>query len=344
MKRRTFLKTGEALGLSTILPLSLGLTYPERKDLKSNINSPYTPPPITDRLDQVSFTTYGRRATAPDNYLVMVTSPSNVQISNFGMGMVTYMCDEVGPPKVQPGKLYDAMEALARWPLGDKLYLRVDWRDIQKQKGKLEFPEHWKMTFELAKKYNKRIGLRIQLMSPVIEGHSMPDFLVNKVPLIKLGTTDEIGIPGKVHYAPRYDDENFMAAFKELDDLLSEQYNGHELVEYIDTYMYGFWGEGHTWPFEGNSFPDFITAEKASLALFEHQAKNWTKTPLTTNTQPDFSAVGNDAVLDRTLRSHNWLRTDTILIEPEQIEALSNRPPWMAPLSRMGFQTENQFG
>ncbi|RLD24471.1 MAG: hypothetical protein DRI70_08225, partial [Bacteroidetes bacterium] len=81
MKRRTFLKTGEAMGLSAILPISLGLTYPEHKDLKSNSDSPYTAPPITDRLDQGSFTTYGRRATALDNYLVMVTSPSNVQIS-----------------------------------------------------------------------------------------------------------------------------------------------------------------------------------------------------------------------------------------------------------------------
>jgi len=337
MKRRTFLKTGELVGLSSILPISSGLISPERTDLKSSADSSYSAPPITARLEQGAYTTYGKKATAPDNYLVMVTSPSNVQISNFGMGMVTYMCDEVGPPKVPNEQLYDALEALARWPLGDKLYLRVDWRDIQKQKGKLEFPAHWKITFELAKKYNKRIGLRVQLMSPVIEGHSMPDFLVDKVPLIKLGTTDEIGIPGKVHYAPRYDDENFMAAFRELDDLLSDQYNGHELVEYVDTYMYGFWGEGHTWPFEGNSFPDYITAEKASIALFEYQAKNWTKTPLTTNTQPDYSTVGNEAVLDRTLRSHNWLRTDTILIEPEQIEALSNRPPWIGATIENGF-------
>jgi hypothetical protein len=28
------------------------------------------------------------------------------------------------------------------------------------------------------------------------------------------------------------------------------------------------------------------------------------------------------------VRSHNWLRTDTIFIENEQIEALSNRPAW----------------
>ena len=41
--------------------------------------------------------------------------------------------------------------------------------------------------------------------------------------------------------------------------------------------------------------------------------------PLTTNTQPDFNRVGNFELLERTVRSHNWLRTDTIFIENEQI-------------------------
>lgn len=84
MKRRTFLKAGEVLGLSTILPLSSGLSSPERTQLKSTAASSYSAPPITDRLEQGSYTTYGKKATAPENYLVMVTSPSNVQISNFG--------------------------------------------------------------------------------------------------------------------------------------------------------------------------------------------------------------------------------------------------------------------
>jgi hypothetical protein len=55
----------------------------------------------------------------------------------------------------------------------------------------------------------------------------------------------------------------------------------------------------------------------------------WTKTPIATNTQPDFSRVGNSELVDRTVRSANWLRTDTIFIENMQIESLSNRPPWV---------------
>ena len=73
--------------------------------------------------------------------------------------------------------------------------------------------------------------------------------------------------------------------------------------------------------------------------MFETQLEHWTKVPLATNTQPDFSNVGNADMLDRTMRSGNWLRTDTIFIENTQIEALSYRPPWAAAICEVGFTT-----
>ena len=71
--------------------------------------------------------------------------------------------------------------------------------------------------------------------------------------------------------------------------------------------------------------------------MLEVQLENFKKTPLLTNTQPDFSRVGNAELLDRTVRSNNWIRSDTIFIENEQIEALSNRPPWIAALLEQGL-------
>jgi hypothetical protein len=67
------------------------------------------------------------------------------------------------------------------------------------------------------------------------------------------------------------------------------------------------------------------------------QIDHFKKTPLLTNTQPDFSRVGNSEMLDRTVRSNNWIRSDTIFIENEQIEALSNRPPWIGALLEQGI-------
>ena len=49
--------------------------------------------------------------------------------------------------------------------------------------------------------------------------------------------------------------------------------------------------------------------------------------------------MGNSEVIARTIRSNNWLRTDSIFIENEQIEALSNRPSWIAAISEAGMTT-----
>ena len=325
MKRRNFLK-------NTALTLFLGSGVKTAKGFVPAHNWERYPfgsgPAITDRLNQGPFPTYPPEAVVPGSEVVMATTPSEKILSNFGMGLVTYLCDEAGPAHRGGERLAESLEKLVRLPLGNKLYLRVNWRDIQKQPGRLEFCDHWNISFDLARKYNKRIGIRIQLMNPDIQPHAVPDFVAEKVPFVKLGKTDQLGLAHKTHYAPRYDHPAFMKAFKEMDDLLSDLYNGHPLLEFVDTSMYGFWGEGHTWPFPGNPFPDYRTAENTFVEMFEHQRRNWSRTPLVTNTQPDFSRVGNSEIVDRTVRSHNWLRTDTIFIENMQIEALSNRPPW----------------
>ncbi len=79
------------------------------------------------------------------------------------------------------------------------------------------------------------------------------------------------------------------------------------------------------------------TAERTWTDMLEVQLEHFSKTPLLTNTQPDFSRVGNSELLDRTVRSNNWIRSDTIFIENEQIEALSNRPSWIAALLEQGL-------
>ena len=71
--------------------------------------------------------------------------------------------------------------------------------------------------------------------------------------------------------------------------------------------------------------------------MLEVQLEHFSKTPLLTNTQPDYSRVGNSELVDRTDRSNNWIRSDTIFVENEQIEALSNRPPWIAALLEQGL-------
>lgn len=301
-------------------------------------------PEVKDRLYQGPFPQYPPEVpVVPGSDVVMVTTPSWEIVPNYGMGLTVYVSDDLGPPRVQGETLQKSIEDLIKFPFAQKIYIRPNWRDIQSRPGRLDFCEYWKITLDLARTYNKRVGFRIMLENPDVPEPGMPEFLMAKVPYVALqgewkGNRDEVRYK-KVHRMPRYDDPSYQAAFRELNTLLADELNGNPLIEYMDTMMYGFWGEGHTWPFEGNPFPDNVVAEQTMNRMFETQLECWTKTPLATNTQPDFSAVGNSDLLDRTVRSHNWVRTDTIFIENQQIEALANRPAWIAAICEVGMTT-----
>jgi len=231
-----------------------------------------------------------------------------------------------------------AIEAFAKVPLGQKLYVRPTWRELQKRPGRLDPDAYWRTTLAMAKQYGKRIGFRVQMSDPDIEEPALPDFVLDKVPMVPLrGGEWKRGPRPRTFLEPRYDHPFFQDAFRELNALLAAELDGGPLVEYIDTFMYGFWGEGHTWPFTDHPFPDGETAERTFVRMLEVQLEHWKKTPLVTNTQPDWSRVGNSELLDRTIRSHNWVRTDTIFVENEQIEAISNRPPWVAAVLEVGM-------
>ena len=322
MFRREFLKTaGAATLLASAAPGRAAEHNFDRYDFGPG-------PAVADRLYQGPFPS-DRFASWG---VVMATTASKQVVPNFGMGLVTYLCDEVGPASRPGESLETSLEKLVKLSLGTKLYLRVNWKDVQRAPGRLELCEHWKLAFDLARQYDKRIGLRVMMSNPDVAGTALPAFVAGKVPMVELGQWQ-----GRRRFEPRYDDPFFQSAFNELVGLLAAQYDGHPQVEYVDTAMYGFWGEGHTWPLERNPFPDFATADKTFLRMLEQQLMSWKNTPLATNTQPDFSRVGNASLVDRTIRSGNWLRTDTIFIENEQIEALSNRPAWTGATIEVGM-------
>jgi hypothetical protein len=298
-------------------------------------------PAVKDRLYQGPFPQYPPEEVVPGSSVVMTTLPSNGIVPNFGMGLTVYLSGDFWPPRTGGESLEKYCEDLISLPFAQKVYVRLNWRDIQNRPGRLDFPEGWRIAFEAAKRHNKRIGFRVMLENPDHPEPGMPEFLMAKVPYVSLkGQWERQGKESRkkpLNQMPRYDHPAYQAAFRELNTLLAQELNGHPQIEYMDTMMYGFWGEGHSWPYEGHPFADNAIAERTWIAMLETQLALWTKTPLVTNTQPDFSRVGNSELLDRTVRSHNWLRTDTIFIENEQIEPLSNRPPWVAAICESGM-------
>lgn len=339
MKRRTLLKTATG---AAVLAGAGSRPLEARVPAHNWEKHDFGPGPVVpDRLYQGPFPQYAPEEVVPGSDVVMATTPSDDIVPGYGMGLTVYVAGDLGPPRLPGESLEKSLEDLVALPFAQKIYIRPDWRDIQKRPGRLDLPEYWKITFDLARRYEKRVGFRVMLENPDMPHPGVPDFLEGRIPYVKLKGEwpDRPGSirAAKVHEMPRYDHPAYQAAFEELNGLLAAELDGHPLVEYMDTFMYGFWGEGHSWPFDGHPFPDDVTAEETFLRMFETQQQHWTKTPLVTNTQPDFSRVGNSELLDRTVRSHNWLRTDTIFIENTQIEALANRPPWVAAISEVGM-------
>ncbi|MGB6844920.1 MAG: hypothetical protein WBE09_08485 [Candidatus Acidiferrales bacterium] len=343
MQRRDFLKSGVALAAAIELGASKAMAYvPAHNWDKYDFG---LGPSVTDRLNQGPFPQYAPEALIPADDVVMTTTSSEDVVPNFGKGLVTYITADMGTPEIKSDNIPQAIEDLVRFPLGQQLYVRPTWREIQPRPGRLEWPDYLKLVFGLAKQNSKRVGIRIQMSAPdYLHQPALPDFVLDKVPIVDLVPDERekkaaqrfIDNPYS-RYQPRFDHPFFQQAFGELIELLAAEFNGSPIIEFVDTFMYGFWGEGHTWPFVNTPFPDYQTAERTWVKMLEVQLEHFTKTPLLTNTQPDYSRVGNSELLDATVRSHNWIRSDTIFIENEQIETLSNRPPWTAALLEQGL-------
>jgi hypothetical protein len=334
LTRRGFLTTGAALGAAPAR--SLGGDVPDHLWAGYDFGPG---PQAAGRLNQGPF-----GVEQDDGWrTVAATSQSSRPVRNFGRGLCGYTWEEAGPSlAARAGRqtLEDHVEKMASLPFVDVLYIRCDWRDVQKAPGRLDLHPIWKLTFDAAKQYGQRVAFRVQLSSPVFQPRqlSMPDFVQQKVPIVNIGRMAR----GNTEYRePRYDHPEFLKAFRDLNELLSAEFDGHPQVEFMDLMMYGFWGEGHTGGLK-NPFPDYPTAERTMMAIARQQLDAWKRTPLAVNTEPDVSLVGNRAVQDVCVREGCWLRSDSILDieEPVQVEMLANRPPWLAVVMEDGGYRE----
>jgi hypothetical protein len=293
-------------------------------------------PTAADRLDQGPF------GIAQDEgwYTVETTTPADGFVRNFGTGLVGYTWEENGPAlAVREGRatLEQAVEAIAQLPFVDVLYIRCDWRDVQSRPGRLDKHPVWAATFDAARRHGLRVGFRVQLSNPEIQPQrlALPDFLQSRIPLVSLERRG--GAPGPKRVEPRYDHPEFQRAFHELNELLAAELDTNPLVEFMDLMMYGFWGEGHTSDWQ-SPFPDAALAERTFLGMTRLQMETWRRVPLVVNMQPDISGVGNDAVQQLALRGGCWLRSDSVILdEPVQIDALANRPSWLAVVMEDGY-------
>src|SRR5947209_17868394 len=101
---------------------------------------------------------------------VLFTTPSEKPLRNPGFGLVGYTWEESGPSvAVREGRqmLEDHVEKMASLPFVDVLYIRCDWRNVQRQAGRLDLDPVWELTLAAAKRHGLRVEFRLQSSNTV---------------------------------------------------------------------------------------------------------------------------------------------------------------------------------
>src|ERR1035437_7440896 len=145
MKRRSSVKAAALAGLTGEVALR-----PAHADVPDHRWDGYDfgwRPTVPDRLNQGPFGAGGDRT-------IHYTTPSDQPIKNYGLGLVGYTWEENGPSlaaRAGTETLEQSVEKLAALPFMDVLYIRCDWRDVQKTPGRLDLNPVWKAIAALAR-------------------------------------------------------------------------------------------------------------------------------------------------------------------------------------------------
>jgi len=186
MRRRDILKA------AAVTSLGKGL----RADVPTHLWSGYDfgpGPRVTGRLNQGPF------GIEQDEgwFTLAATTPSERPAANFGLGLVGYTWEEGGASlAVRAGRetIEQHVEKMASLPFVDVLYIRCDWRDVQKSPGRLDLSPVWKLTLDAAKRHGRRVAFRVMLSNTV----GQPKYLADapngddEMPLLKGDADDQI--------------------------------------------------------------------------------------------------------------------------------------------------------
>lgn len=177
--------------------------------------------------------------------------PAPEPVPNPGQGLCLYVHSDhmyLEPTKPHARLTVDRKTldaAVAPYP-GHHLYLRVEWRDVQSEAGRLHLPDHWRWAVETAERYGMGWSFRIMPSCPQsLFAHSTPDFLRHR---LQFWPYPNRKFPGPaVKHMPQYD-AVYLAHWRELLELLAQECDGHPNLEFVDISGFGKWGEWHHWP------------------------------------------------------------------------------------------------
>lgn len=247
--------------------------------------------------------------------------PAKGHIPNPGMGInvftfsdhmhIGYTPEEWRRTQSKPHMSLDkkTIDQLEHHPYADNMYIRMEWRDIQKDQGKLECRKEWHWILDMIEKSNKRWSFRIMNCSPhSSSAYSIPDFLIGK---LKMHPYSHRGITMKPQpkFHAVYDDE-YLKWWSEMLHLLGDMYDNHPLLEYADISGLGFWGEGHWWtgPNDNLFTLDLERLDYLQDTLINFHLQAFPNTPGVLNLHYAYEGLaGKNAI-----KNGVWLRRDSL--------------------------------
>lgn len=121
------------------------------------------------------------------------------------------------------------------------LYIRWRWSDMEPEEGKYAWihNDNFKALIKGARDRNLKLAFRVYIDGQDNQHQATPDF-VRLAGAQGYNTTD-----GRGHWNPYIDDEVFQTKYSNFVKAFAKEFDDPEVVDYVDVYNIGHWGEGH---------------------------------------------------------------------------------------------------
>ncbi len=178
--------------------------------------------------------------------------PAEGYVPNPGMGFVGYAHSDHMEMNhsLYPHSLYlypddKIIEKMVNLPFVDNIYVRVEWRDVQKQAGKLDLIPVWDKVVDICKDKKKTWSFRVMQTSEALKyPKNCPEFLDD---VLEFKPYPAAFDPSKTLYYTWYTGEYFKY-WQEMLDMLGDKYDDDPNLAWADISGYGKWGEYHHEP------------------------------------------------------------------------------------------------
>lgn len=173
----------------------------------------------------------------------MVYTPDTItNFRNPGMGWSIYEAgwsfEDPSWAKYDVNRFWSEIEACNATSWSNILYIRLLWGDLETEEGKYAWDDpnsDFSVFVRKAKEHNLKLAFRVHFHGK----KSVPDYVVEKGAAMTTTSTDP-----KRH--PKVDDPVFLSCLDKFVEAFAAKFDDPDLVDYVDGYNIGHWGEGNT--------------------------------------------------------------------------------------------------